>query len=85
MGTSNFLPQAQTWNECYNVCHTNLLLHTRNSECCMLSKWRDEPLATLKTNLPKLLIVITEGKEGTLEGRMVVKGNLVGEEREISY
>ena len=52
----------------------------------MLPKWRDEPLATLKTNLPKLLIVITEGKEGALEGRMVVKGNLgVGEEREISY
>lgn len=47
----------------------------------MPPKWRAEPLAALKTNLPKLPIVITKGREGALGGRMVVKGNLGGNKR----
>ena len=47
MGTSNFLPQAQTWDECSNICHKTLLLHVRSPERYMLPQRRAEPLAAL--------------------------------------
>lgn len=45
----------------------------RNPKSYMLPKWRAGSLATLKTNLPKLWILMNEDKEGALGGSVVVR------------